>query len=247
MRIRNAIRHAIAKSVRGSSLLTGIKRRFDSRKTLVEFQSTQQYWEHRYESGGDSGEGSYGQLARYKADFINTFCEHSKPSSVIEFGCGDGNQASLLSISAYTGIDISKKCIDDCKKQLARRGYQFMVLEDYLKDKEPSSNDLVLSLDVIFHLIEDDVYRNYIDTMLAASAKYAIVYSSNFTHFDKSLPHVRHREFVQDIVTWHPEWNLVQKFDNPFAKQHDSREYGSFAQFHLMQRAPASGLVSTKL
>lgn len=238
MRIRSSIRHAIAKAVRSSSLLSGLKRSYDARRKTIAFQNSRQYWEERYNSGGDSGEGSYGQLARYKADFINEFCRDNRAESVIEFGCGDGNQTSLLSIPKYTGVDISKKCIEECRKSLSRRGFEFFVLEDYLKSSPTACNDLALSLDVIYHLVEDSIYKSYIDTLLAASRKHALIYSSNFDHYDKSLPHVRHREFIRDILLWHPEWRIIKKFDNPLAKQHESKEYGSFAQFHLLLRKP---------
>lgn len=47
------------------------------------FSGTPQCWEQRYASGGNSGRGSYGQLAAFKADFLNDFVEreHVKSSS----------------------------------------------------------------------------------------------------------------------------------------------------------------------
>ena len=48
-----------------------------------------------YASGGSSGPGSYGRLAAGKADFLNRFVEDHQIKTVLEIGCGDGNQLSL--------------------------------------------------------------------------------------------------------------------------------------------------------
>ena len=55
-------------------------------------ENSMDYWNERYSSGGNSGTGSYGELAFYKADFINKFIDANQILSVVEFGCGDGNQ-----------------------------------------------------------------------------------------------------------------------------------------------------------
>ena len=74
--------------------------------TVSEFSSVA-YWEGRYRAGGNSGAGSYGRLATFKAGFVNGFVELNAIRSAIEFGCGDGNQLSLLSVPRYTGVDVS--------------------------------------------------------------------------------------------------------------------------------------------
>jgi hypothetical protein len=61
----------------------------------VRFRDSQSYWEDRYVSGGTSGPGSYDAQAEYKADFLNRFVRENAIGSVIEFGCGDGNQLGL--------------------------------------------------------------------------------------------------------------------------------------------------------
>ena len=52
------------------------------------------YWSARYRRGETSGSGSYGENAKYKADFLNGFVQENGINSVIEFGCGDGAQQS---------------------------------------------------------------------------------------------------------------------------------------------------------
>ena len=60
-----------------------------------EFKSSK-YWNERYKHGGNSGDGSYGHLAEYKAEIINDFIEENQIHNIIEFGSGDGNQLKYM-------------------------------------------------------------------------------------------------------------------------------------------------------
>ena len=81
------------------------------------FPGSLNYWESRYRDGGTSGSGSFGRLAEFKANVINSFVQNNNIGSVIEFGCGDGNQLSLASYPSYIGLDTSHKAIELCKKR----------------------------------------------------------------------------------------------------------------------------------
>jgi hypothetical protein len=56
------------------------------------------YWENRYAAGGNSGDGSYGRLAVFKAEFINKFIDEVNINSATEMGCGDGHQLFIILI-----------------------------------------------------------------------------------------------------------------------------------------------------
>ena len=79
---------------------------------------TKDYWEQRYNQGGNSGAGSYGDNAKFKADFINKLVKKHKIKDCIEFWCWDGNNLALSDIDGYLGLDVSKKAIDLCEKQV---------------------------------------------------------------------------------------------------------------------------------
>lgn len=80
----------------------------------ITFFGSNNYWEKRYAKGGNSGKGSYGNLASFKADFLNSFVKDFDLKSVVEFGCGDGNQISLFKFISYTGLDVSKTILNLC-------------------------------------------------------------------------------------------------------------------------------------
>src|SRR5258706_45661 len=78
------------------------------------FRGSGRYWESRYVSGGTSGAGSYGVQAEYKASFLNSFVADNNVRTVVEFGCGDGNQLRLAAYPSYLGLDVSSKAVHMC-------------------------------------------------------------------------------------------------------------------------------------
>ena len=75
------------------------------------------YWEQRYAKGKNSGSGSYNRLAEFKAEIINAFIGENNITTVIEFGCGDGNQLTLANYPNYIGFDVSPTIIKICKEK----------------------------------------------------------------------------------------------------------------------------------
>lgn len=167
------------------------------------------YWESRYLGGNNSGRGSYGELAAYKAEIINNFLTENNINNAIEFGCGDGNQLSLIHFKNYLGFDVSKTIIKKCKiKFKGDSSKSFKLLKFYANEKA----ELSLSLDVIFHLIEDDVFNEYMQRLFNASEKYVIIYSSN--HDEKMAIHVRHRNFTKWVEENRKDWQLEKHIVN---------------------------------
>ena len=89
-----------------------------SNKSYFIFEkSSRKYWENRYAKGGNSGPGSYNNLAKFKADIINNFIHRYNVITVIEWGSGDCNQLSLANYKNYIGYDVSQTAIDICRKK----------------------------------------------------------------------------------------------------------------------------------
>jgi SAM-dependent methyltransferase len=194
--------------------------------------SSAAYWEARYRAGGNSGAGSYGRLALFKAAFINTFVALNGLSRVNEFGCGDGNQLGLLAIPHYTGVDVSPTVLERCRLRFPGPGYAFVDQAD-LATLPPA--ELGLSLDVIFHLTEDAVFEHYLRTLFALSTDFVIIYASDRDTATMDQ-HVRHRAVSDSVRRMFPEWMLLAKLPNiyPFdpRRPHDT----SFADFMVFGR-----------
>lgn len=196
------------------------------------FPGSEAYWEDRYASGGDSGAGSYEHLAAFKAKVLNAFVAEHDIKTVIEFGCGDGNQLSLSRYPNYLGFDVSPTVIAACRRQFSSDSDKsFRLVSEYAGE----TGDLVLSLDVIFHLVEDDVFERYMETLFAAATRYVIIYSSD-TDDNRGYEgtHVRHRIFTRWIHTRQPGWRRIAHIPNPYPYTGDHRT-GSFADFHVYE------------
>jgi hypothetical protein len=197
---------------------------------LKPFQGSKNYWEKRYSAGGNSGVGSYGQFAEFKAEVINNFVAKCGLRSVIEFGCGDGNQLTLAKYPTYLGFDVSKTSVLKCQKLFSGNGSKFFrLMADYRGEKA----DVSLSLDVIYHLVEDDIFENYMMTLFNSSNKYVIIYASDSNNnLEQKDEHVRHRKFTVWIKKNIPQWRLIEHIPNKYPYKGDYKK-GSFSDFFI--------------
>lgn len=196
------------------------------------FQNSASYWEDRYRNFGDSGDGSYGRLAEFKAEVLNKIIQDENIETVIEFGCGDGAQLGLLNIKNYIGVDVSETVIKQIKKKFKDDDTKkFFLVHEY--DQEKPRAELALSLDVIYHLIEDDVFNQYMSQLFSSAEKIVIIYSSNHEELTK-FPHVRHREFLKWVEeNCADEWKFEGKICQKFPFQIHQEDKTSFADFYI--------------
>lgn len=154
------------------------------------------YWDKRYFDGGDSGRGSYHEHYEFKTKIINEIIKKYEIKSIIDFGCGDGNQISGLNVQKYIGIDISTEAVKLCtNKYINDTNKSFMVYDENTKLVK---SDLTISLDVIYHIFEDDLYEKYMNDLVSNTKKYILIYSSDFEDTEWNQ-HVRHREFSKKM------------------------------------------------
>jgi SAM-dependent methyltransferase len=168
---------------------------------LFGFRGSRHYWETRYRIGGHSGVGSRGRSAQYKADVLNRFIAAHEVGSAIEFGCGDGYQLAMLELQRYLGIDVSPTIIEHCRKTFAGDPRKTFLLAD---DYRGETADLALSLDVIYHLVEDEVYEQYLSRLFAAGTRFVVVYATSSEMTATGTPHVRHRDVSTDVARRFP-------------------------------------------
>lgn len=203
-------------------------------KPKIEFESSPQYWEKRYLLKGNSGAGSYGRLAEFKAIVINSFVEKHKINSIVEFGCGDGSQLTLAKYPSYLGLDVSPTAIQLCKQKFS---------EDLTKRFETINNagdvkaELSMSLDVIYHLVEDDIFNDYMRALFDASDRYVCVYSSNFEdEHANGAEHVRHRQFTTWVQQNASDFELISETKNPYPYDANDSNNTSLADVFFFEK-----------
>lgn len=195
------------------------------------FRTSGQYWEDRYRLGGNSGAGSYSRLAEYKADVLNEFVYKNGIESVAELGCGDGAQLTLADYPTYHGYDVSQTIVEKCRRRFCDDSTKYF----YTIDEPITVSDVALSLDVIYHLVEDAVFERYMEQLFAAASRFVVVYSSNFSG-GSPADHVLHRRFTEWIEAHAPAWRLIEHRPNPFPFDATRQDDTSFCDFFLYER-----------
>lgn len=198
------------------------------------FPGSAEYWERRYSSGGNSGLGSYNELGLFKAQFLNEFVERNQVDSVLEYGCGDGSQLELARYPQYTGFDVSASAVEMCRDKFKGAGNkEFFLGEQY----DGRTADLTLSLDVIYHIVEDLVFQGYMERLFDSSIRYVAIYSSNTEkQAATQASHVKHRLFSKWVEENRSQWELIEHVPNehPFD---GNVARGTTADFYLYQKS----------
>lgn len=198
------------------------------RRPFRPFRDSQTYWEKRYARGLTSGTGSRGNLAEFKSNVINRLLLEHEIESAIEFGCGDGHQLGLVAYPEYTGFDVSPSAIQRCRENYrddASKSFRLVA------EHEGEKADLTLSLDVIYHLVEDDVFEQHMRLLFDSSRSTVLIYSTNFELPPAEQPaHIRHRCFTNWIDQHSPDWKLVEQIENEHTR---GGKHGSSAEFFV--------------
>jgi SAM-dependent methyltransferase len=178
---------------------------------------------------------------------IRLIARQLQAKCVVEFGCGDGALAATMYDLSYLGADISPDAIDMARRRIAampmpKPTADFLLLEHQSPEalaqqvcqKLGQKPDIVLSCDVIFHLVEDDVFDAYMARLLGCGAQYAVIYSTEGTRGGGSA-HVRHRQYQPSLVN--AGWEeITSEVMGQWAPAFDSR--GDLKRFRIFTAPP---------
>lgn len=173
---------------------------------------TKKIWEDRYVNKGNSGFGSYQKdLYDYKLGFVRDVITQYNIKTVFDYGCGDGHVVSEIiagrDVDSYIGIDLSPYIIEQNRKKYKDKIYY--TLEEYNFDQKETF-DLVISLDVIYHIMEEAFYYETLSKLFELSKKYVLIYA-----VDKDLlysGHMHFRRFTNKIPN---NYKLVKSEKTP--------------------------------
>jgi len=208
--------------------------RLSGRQPIV-FERSDQYWEDRYRTGGTSVSGSYGRLAEFKADFINRFIQENEVRNIVEFGCGDGAQLESANYPSYIGFDVSSAAVEMCQEKFSHEEhYQFHLADSDAFDALEKV-ELALSLDVIYHLIEGEVFDSYMTKLFKSAERYVIIFAYDFVK-NYNSKHERGRKFTAWIETNAPSWVLVGREKKPYP--YDATDPNNTSQSDFFVFAP---------
>jgi len=180
--------------------------------------TSKDYWDLRYARGLSSGSGSGGKLAQFKAEILNGFLQEHRIQSAAELGCGDGHQASLIQYPNYTGFDISEIAVSLCRERnthiMSRNFFHYMPG----KMNTLPTAELAVSLDVLYHIVEDDVFKTYINDLFSMAQKFVIIYSTDY-EAPPYFHYSRHRRFTVYLEYVFPSWKLLKQIPQRFPNE----------------------------
>lgn len=203
------------------------------------FPGSAAFWERHYAAGRDSGPGSFGHLADFKAEVIADVCAEQRIASVVEWGCGDGNQLAKLTVPRYLGLDVSRSAIEGCIRRFGGdpdKSFAWYEPGAFLDNAGFLRADLALSLDVIYHLVEDLTFTTYLRLLFRSARRHVLIYSTDVDGLRHSEPHVRDRKFSSWVASNEPDWRLQRTIRNPYPFT-GVEEAGSLSDFFLFSRA----------
>lgn len=230
----NNIKTIVRKIPIVGTALIKIKNFLQGKNTVI-FKNSAQYWEERYRLGGTSGAGSYGRLAQFKANFINDYVKKNSIRTVVEFGCGDGAQLALMEYENYIGFDVSSTSIQLCKQKFKKETFVFFLVDGNEYHNLPLK-DLALSLDVIYHLVEDTVFEKHMKKLFSSSYRFVIIYAYSFNKLYESQ-HERGRDFLSWIESNISNWSLQSIVRNNYPYDPSNPEDTSQSDFFVFVRS----------
>jgi len=227
---------------------------------------TKEYWDRRYAEGMSSSsvddvyvDSVAGLPVSYhvRTKLLVLILEEllGPVNSVLDLGVGDGTQAALLlmfavQINDFVGVDISPSIVEQVgeafakEPRLAARQLK-MAFHSYDGFSLPAAIsqrqfDLVLSLEVLMHVVEDDLYHAYLMLLFGSSRSYVIIQSPN-THSNLLSRHMRLREFTDWVAHHARDWERIGQIPvkwPPADNYDDDPKLWIFAQKGALLRVP---------
>jgi hypothetical protein len=128
-------------------------------------------------------------------------------------------------------LKTTKQTINHAAWIVGNAGKLFSLIEEW----DGQRADCTLSLDVIYHLVEDKVYHDYMTKLFEWAQIFVVIYSSNFNSGNWG-GHVRHREFTTWIRDNAKDFSLVHKEKNPYSLDRGRDKTRTSAGFFVYKR-----------
>lgn len=145
-----------------------------------------QYWDERYKNGLTSGYGSYGEQLQKKLNWL----EELDIKTITEVGCGDFNFGRHLLMmypdARYTGYDISPFIVN--------RNQGLYPYASFTNDPKLPKADLVMCIDVLFHVLDDAECETLLNNLDKLWTKYLCITAYERDE-DLNSHHVKIRKF----------------------------------------------------
>ncbi|TDQ42809.1 methyltransferase domain-containing protein [Aureibacillus halotolerans] len=189
------------------------------------------YWERNYKDGGTSGSGSYGVLADFKAEVVNTFIKDYNVQKVVEFGCGDGHQLQKMNYQHYLGLDVASSAIQRCASLFKDDPTKSFMLykPGAFSNQGFFQADMTVCLDVLYHITDDHDFEMTLKDIFACSGDLVVLYTKLTDGTEEEVvPTIRDRDILAHLRS-HSSFTILEIIPQRFKDQ-------SSADFIILQR-----------
>lgn len=149
------------------------------------------YWNGRYAAGHGSGAGSTIPAVERKVAFLRRVIESTEIESITELGCGDFNFGKHLleafPHATYDGFDISEVIVGRNQAEHGTWRCNFYKAGH----QEVMSADLLLCVDVLFHISDDAAYAAMLELLRSRWSKYLVVTAYEYDGLRQRQMHIR--------------------------------------------------------
>jgi SAM-dependent methyltransferase len=170
----------------------------NKKKGVDETFDYKNYWDERYRKGQNSGKGSYGANAEFKAAHIHRVVKEYNCKSIADFGCGDGNQLSMFPNISYTGFDISPTIIEQNKVKFPDKNFEVMDMKNTSKYNDIA--DLSICFDCLFHITQTKDWVILIDAVCNAAKNVIVITTNTYVVPEEYFPHVNFSRKIMPLL-----------------------------------------------
>lgn len=144
-----------------------------------------QYWNNRYAAGGNSGYGSYDEQLDKKLKWLSGL----DIKYISEIGCGDFNFSNRLT-KLYPGVGYIGQDISNVVVERNNSLFPYSFTSDI---SELPGADLVMCIDVLFHVLDDDEYESLLKSIERKWTKYLAI--TAYEEVQSAGSHLKVRKF----------------------------------------------------
>ena len=181
------------------------------------------YWDCRYRGGGNSGAGSYGAHAEYKSSVIQGLIDTHGTESLVDFGCGDGNQISSIRVARYVGLDISKEAVKLCRERFTGDDSRSFDLYRPGQSVDGAPYDMAMSLEVLMRVIDESDFVSTLDEMFMSASRLVVILTPIFELVPYTPgSHERHRNLAPYLEKY-DDWCVSETIIHPSVTLEDRK------------------------
>lgn len=164
------------------------------------------HFENRYYKKLGSGKGSVGQLREFKHKILNQYLINYNKFRFVDFGCGDLSFWHGKPPKYYTGIDFARNIQKENAEKFDRE-----FITSNLAEVKGLFGEVVICFDVLFHILDEEVYFKILRNICNTSSKWIFIYTWIKESNNYMKDHQKYRNFENYLYIFH-EYDFTLRF-----------------------------------